>query len=124
MSNLFVLGSCALCAGIALGGGVRYEHGQDSVMKDAARVHLTINGRVQGVYFRGSTVEQARHLGLTGWVTNRADGSVEVVAEGEREQLEKLVNWCHSGPPGARVRDVLAEWLDSKHEFLGFFIKR
>jgi acylphosphatase len=95
-----------------------------TVMKDAARVHLTINGRVQGVYFRASTVQQARLLGLTGWVTNRADSSVEVVAEGEREQLKKLVNWCRSGPPGAQVRDVLAKWLDSKDEFQVFFIKR
>ena len=93
-------------------------------MKEAARVHLKVNGRVQGVYFRASTVEEARRLCLTGWVMNCPDSSVEVVAEGEREQLEKLVSWCRSGPPGARVREVRAEWEASKEEFQGFFIKR
>ncbi len=93
-------------------------------MKEAARVHLKVNGRVQGVYFRASTVEEARRLRLTGWVMNCPDSSVEVVAEGEREQLEKLVSWCRSGPPGARVREVRAEWEASKEEFQGFFIKR
>ena len=93
-------------------------------MKEAARVHLKVLGRVQGVYFRASTVEEARRLCLTGWVMNCPDSSVEVVAEGEREQLEKLVSWCRSGPPGARVREVRAEWEASKEEFQGFFIKR
>lgn len=93
-------------------------------MKEAARVHLKVNGRVQGVYFRASTVEEARRLRLTGWVMNCPDSSVEVVAEGKREQLEKLVSWCRSGPPGARVREVRAEWEASKEEFQSFFIKR
>jgi acylphosphatase len=93
-------------------------------MKEAARVHLKVHGRVQGVYFRASTVEEARRLRLTGWVMNRPDSSVEVVAEGEREQLEKLVSWCRSGPPGARVREVRAEWEASKEEFQSFFIRR
>jgi acylphosphatase len=93
-------------------------------MKEAARVHLKVNGRVQGVYFRASTVEEARRLCLTGWVMNCPDGSVEVVAEGEREQLEKLIDWCRSGPPGARVREVHAEWEAPKEEFQTFFIKR
>ena len=93
-------------------------------MKEAARVHLKVNGRVQGVYFRASTVEEARRLRLTGWVMNCPDSSVEVVAEGEREQLEKLVSWCRSGPPGAQVREVRAEWEAPKEEFQGFYIKR
>ena len=93
-------------------------------MKQTARVHLKIHGRVQGVYFRASTVEQARRLGLTGWVMNCADSSVEVIAEGVKEQLEELVNWCGSGPPGARVQKIRAQWEDSKNEFQGFFIKR
>ena len=95
-----------------------------TAMKDAARVHLKINGRVQGVYFRASTVEEARRLGVTGWVMNCRDSSVEVMAEGEREQLEKLIRWCHSGPPGAQVKEVRAEWEVSKEEFQSFFIKR
>ena len=67
-----------------------------AAMKDAARVHLKINGRVQGVYFRASTVEEARRLSVTGWVMNCRDSSVEVMAEGEREQLEKLIRWCQA----------------------------
>lgn len=93
-------------------------------MKEAARVHLKVNGRVQGVYFRASTVEEARRLHLTGWVMNCPDSSVEVVAEGERERLEKLISWCRCGPPGARVREVRAEWEAPKEEFQIFFIKR
>jgi acylphosphatase len=93
-------------------------------MKEAARVHLKVNGRVQGVYFRASTVEEARRLRLTGWVMNCPDSSVEVIAEGEREQLEKLIRWCRSGPPGAQVREVRAEWEAPKEEFQGFYIKR
>jgi acylphosphatase len=95
-----------------------------TTMKDVARVHLKISGRVQGVYFRASTVEQARRLGVTGWVMNCRDSSVEVVAEGAREQLEKLISWCRSGPPGAQVKEISVEWEDAREEFQGFFIKR
>ncbi len=94
-----------------------------TAMKDTARVHLKISGRVQGVFFRAATVEQARRLGVTGWVINCPDRSVEVVAEGEREQLEKLASWCRSGPPGAQVKEVRAEWETSKGEFQSFYIK-
>lgn len=93
-------------------------------MKAGARVHLKVSGRVQGVYFRASTVEEARRLGLTGWVVNCPDSSVEVVAEGAREQLEKLIHWCRGGPPGAQVKEVSVEWEMSKEEFQSFFIKR
>jgi acylphosphatase len=95
-----------------------------AAMKRSARVHLKINGRVQGVYFRASTVEQARRLGVTGWVMNCRDSSVEVIAEGDREQLEELIRWCHDGPPGAQVREVRSEWESPKEEFQSFFIKR
>ena len=93
-------------------------------MKNAARVRLKIKGRVQGVYFRASTVEQALTLGIKGWVKNCPDGSVEVVAEGERAQLEDLIGWCRTGPPGAQVHDVYTEWEASHEEFQSFFIKR
>ena len=93
-------------------------------LKNKARVHLKVCGRVQGVYFRASTVEQARRLGVLGWVMNCADSSVEVVAEGEIEQLEKLINWCRNGPPGAHVKEVRAQWEASKEEFQSFYIKR
>jgi len=93
-------------------------------MKAGGRVHLKVSGRVQGVYFRASTVEEARRLRLTGWVMNCRDSSVEIVAEGESEQLEKLIRWCRSGPPGARVEDVHTEWEVPKGEFPTFFIRR
>jgi acylphosphatase len=122
LSNLFGIG--LLFITVAVVWQVRYEQGTKiAAMKNAARVHLKINGRVQGVYFRASTVEQARRLGVTGWVMNCRDSSVAVIAEGERERLEELIGWCRSGPPGAQVKEIRVEWEDSKDEFQGFFIK-
>ena len=71
-----------------------------------SRVYLRIRGRVQGVYFRQSTRERAIELGLTGWVRNRRDGSVELVAEGDGNSLQALVNWCKIGPAMAKVTEV------------------
>ena len=73
---------------------------------DTIRTHLIIEGRVQGVFFRDSTRREAVGLGLMGWVKNRFDGSVEVVAEGPRAAVEKLVQWCSQGPSAARVTNV------------------
>jgi acylphosphatase len=70
------------------------------------RKRLRITGRVQGVAFRASTVTTARALGLSGWVANRADGSVEAVAEGDDTAVAAFVRWCHHGPPAARVERV------------------
>jgi acylphosphatase len=70
------------------------------------RKRLRITGRVQAVAFRASTVTTARMLGLAGWVANRADGSVEVVAEGDEARVAALIRWCHYGPPAARVDHV------------------
>ena len=69
-------------------------------------VRLIVRGRVQGVGFRYATVEQGRRLGLDGWARNLPDGSVEVVAAGEGETVERLVAWCRQGPPSARVTSV------------------
>jgi acylphosphatase len=80
------------------------------VSVDRARVHLTVEGLVQGVSFRAYTVEAARRLGVAGWVRNLPDGRVEAEAEGERSALEALVAWCRHGPPAARVEDVRATW--------------
>jgi len=68
--------------------------------------HITVTGYVQGVGFRYACCQQARVLGLSGWVRNAGDGSVEIYAAGEGEALDALVAWCHDGPPGARVKDV------------------
>lgn len=58
------------------------------------------------VFFRYSTCQEAERLGVKGWVKNRREGSVEVVAEGSREAVEELMRWCHRGPSGARVTNV------------------
>lgn len=87
------------------------------------RVHVVIRGRVQGVYFRAATRDRARQLGLTGWVRNCPNGSVEVLAEGDKAWLEQLVTWCHGGPPGAVVTDLDAKWQEASGEFIGFVVK-
>jgi acylphosphatase len=68
--------------------------------------HALISGHVQGVGYRFSTRNEATYLGLQGWVRNLPDGRVEAVFEGNRPQVEKMVQWCHQGPPGAQVQDV------------------
>jgi acylphosphatase len=70
------------------------------------RRHLWVSGRVQGVWFRGSCTDQANALGVSGWARNLPDGRVEVVAEGDPEAVDKLVEWCRQGPPGAIVTGV------------------
>jgi acylphosphatase len=94
------------------------------VAAERSQARLIITGRVQGVYFRASTVEEARRLDLTGWVMNRSDGSVEVLAEGKRTKLEEFIRWCHHGPKGASVEQVQLEWRAFRDEFQGFRIKR
>jgi acylphosphatase len=75
----------------------------ETTMNPTRRVHLWIVGRVQGVFFRATTCDEARSLGLSGWVRNLPDGSVEAVAEGEAEAVERFVEFCRHGPPSARV---------------------
>lgn len=88
------------------------------------RISLRIRGRVQGVWYRASAREEARKLGLLGFVQNCPDGSVELIAEGTRPKLERLIAWCHQGPPAAQVNLIDAEWLPPTGEFDGFDIKR
>ena len=73
---------------------------------------LTIHGRVQGVWYRGWAVEAARALGLSGWVRNRRDGSVEMLVEGAPEAVEAMIARCREGPPAARVARVEVEDSD------------
>ncbi len=73
------------------------------------RRHLVVHGRVQGVWFRGSTQAEALRQGVDGWVRNRRDGSVEVVFEGDQEAVERMMAWCRSGPRFARVDAVDVE---------------
>lgn len=70
------------------------------------RVVARVEGLVQGVYFRDYAQKEARGLGLSGWVRNRPDGSVEAVLEGETEKIEQMLAWLHIGSPQAEVREV------------------
>jgi len=74
------------------------------------RLHAIVHGRVQGVSFRYYTVSRARELGLAGYVRNRGDGGVEVVAEGARSGLDRLLSFLRSGPPAAYVTEVETSW--------------
>ena len=87
------------------------------------RVKLKIQGLVQGVFYRQSTKETAVRLGLTGWVRNCSDGSVEAVFEGEREYVDAAIEWCRQGPEAAMVSGVEVKWLDFEEEFEGFGIR-
>jgi acylphosphatase len=91
--------------------------------EDRARLHLVLGGRVQGVFFRYATVDEAQKLGLTGWVRNLASGEVEIVAEGRRRNLELFSAWAQVGPPRARVAAVQEEWSDCRNEFDGFRVR-
>ena len=79
-------------------------------MADKVRIHVLIEGRVHGVYFRASTRDEARARGLAGWVRNLADGRVEALFEGERPVLENMLAWCRQGPPQAHVDHLEVEW--------------
>jgi len=84
----------------------------EKVTKVAAKV--SISGRVQGVWYRASTRDMARQIGLCGWVRNMPDGRVEAWFEGEREQVERMLAWCWKGPPLAAVDDVDTTWQDAQ----------
>jgi acylphosphatase len=84
------------------------------------RVDIKVFGRVQGVFFRDRTNKKAKELNLTGWVENEPDGSVKIIAEGEKENLEKLIEWTRKGPLLARVDKVEVKWEEGKGEFEKF----
>ena len=86
------------------------------------KIHLIIEGRVQGVCFRDSTRRQALALGVSGWVKNRLDGTVEVIAEGSDKKVKKLISWCRRGPSYARVRRIHEKSEEWVGEFSSFDI--
>jgi acylphosphatase len=87
------------------------------------RLHVIIEGYVQGVGFRAFVINQAQKNGLTGWVRNRWDTSVEVCVEGERGHLENLLEALRRGPSAANVREVQAEWQIASGEFVDFRLR-
>jgi acylphosphatase len=89
----------------------------------AERLHAIVRGVVQGVGFRYFVIQKSRARGLTGYVVNRRDGSVEVVAEGPRDRLEDLVNDLRDGPRSGIVTDVAADWRRASGEFDGFDVR-
>lgn len=93
-------------------------------MEEHTRVHLIIEGRVQGVYYRASARDQAIALGLTGWVKNLPDRTVEAVVEGPRAEVERFTIWCHHGPPAAHVTTVQARHSAYTGSFDRFFVTR
>ena len=91
--------------------------------QDLARVHVRVEGIVQGVGFRAFTLRQAQQLGLKGWVRNRWDGSVEVVAEGPKGALEDLVRRLERGPISAQVTRTEITWEPYQGEFTTFRVR-
>ena len=88
--------------------------------------HLIITGRVQGVWYRASMAQEAERLGVTGWVRNRNDGSVEAMVAGNLEQVAAIMNWARRGPPAAQVEHVAVEIgsAQAATEFSGFEQRR
>jgi acylphosphatase len=86
------------------------------------RIRAIVSGHVQGVSYRASTAHEARRLGLTGWVRNLDDGSVELEAQGRPEAIDQLVAWCKQGPPAARVTAVRVDERDTAPGERGFGI--
>lgn len=87
------------------------------------RVHLVFEGRVQGVFFRANTRRIARELGLTGWVKNLPDGSVEAVVEGSRAAVKELIVRLGAEVQAAKVKRVKQEWTEGEKEFSAFEVR-
>ncbi len=88
------------------------------------RLHVIVYGIVQGVGYRYSTYRKALQLGLTGWVRNKNDGSVEAMFEGPYEKLEEMLSWCRNGPPFAHVSDIQIQWEEGDKKYTNFEIWR
>jgi acylphosphatase len=91
-------------------------------MPDKARVHVWIEGRVQGVFFRAATRDEARARGLNGWARNLPDGRVEALFEGEKRVVDNMLAWCRQGPPHAYVSRVEVAWEPYGGDLMDFRI--
>ncbi len=99
-------------------------HGRWTMIVERKRAQIRIAGKVQGVFFRASTREQARARGLAGWVKNMPDGTVEAVLEGPAEDVEEVVEWAHEGPRAARVDTIDVDWLEPQGDVQTFEVRR
>jgi len=87
------------------------------------RARVIVEGQVQGVYFRSYILEKAKKLNLTGFVRNLVDGRVEIIIEGKRGDVKTLVDWCHKGPPSARVSEVKVDWEEYSGRHHSFSVR-
>ena len=87
------------------------------------RVRLLVLGQVQGVSFRAESQRKAKEFSLAGWVRNLPDGRVEITAEGEKENIEKFIEWIKQSPALSKVSNIKSEWQDYIGEFNNFNIK-
>ena len=85
---------------------------------------ILIKGKVQGVWFRASTKQQAEILGIVGWVRNTKEGAVEGVFQGAKEKVDDLIHWCHQGPSFAQVTEVIVESYQGNEQYTSFNIRR
>lgn len=92
-------------------------------MSDAHEAHVTVSGRVQGVFFRASTREVAMQWGVRGFVRNLPGRRVEAVLQGERAAVEQVIAFMREGPPGAQVTEIRVEWRPSSAEYGGFDVR-
>ncbi len=90
---------------------------------DKVRAHVKVEGRVQGVCFRSYTKKVAEDNNVTGWVGNMPDGSVEMVLEGEKKDVKKVIDWAYEGPSYAKVTNVVVNWEGYRGEFNGFKVR-
>ena len=90
---------------------------------DNVRARVIVEGRVQGVFFRHHTQETAYELSVKGWVRNRWDGSVEALFEGDKKNVDQIIQWCHRGPSEARVIKVHTTWENYTGEFDDFSVR-
>jgi len=91
-------------------------------MENNVRAHAVISGRVQGVFFRMETLRAAQRYGVSGWVRNKAEGTVEALFEGDKESVDSILKWCNKGTPPAKVERVNVNWEDYTGEFEEFRI--
>jgi acylphosphatase len=98
------------------------KDGQHDDSREITTVHLFVHGKVQGVFFRSSLKNKAEEFSVTGWTRNLSDGSVEALVQGRREQVKKLIDWCHVGPSRAQVEFVREKSVETAEIYRHFVV--